>query len=203
MTPTLKLLVAVLTATAVCGAAHAAAGDHPSVNRALAHLRNRGTDADAYALRDVIVDADGSAHVRFDRSYKGLRVIGGDVVVHANARGELRDYSETLRGAVRTDTRARFDDAEAIQYAQSIYTGQADGRPSAQLVIYARGAEPQLAYDVTFRGENAEGTPSVLHMIIDASSLQRLDQYDEVMTASSAGIGDTLLSGAVTITTDS
>ena len=203
MTPMLKSLVIALAACAVGSTAQAAPGDHPAVNRALGHLKNRSTEADTFSLRDVIVDANGAEHVRFDRSFKGLRVIGGDVVVHSDARGQLRSYSETVRGALRADTRARFDDADAIHYAQSLYTGQADGWPQAQLVIYARGAEPQLAYDVKFRGENAEGTPSALHMIIDASSLQLLDQFDEVMTASSAGTGDTLLSGKVTITTDS
>jgi hypothetical protein len=38
----------------------------------------RATD-DAFAVRDVIVDADGTEHVRFDRSFRGLPVIGGDV----------------------------------------------------------------------------------------------------------------------------
>lgn len=194
---------AAIAATAATTAAQAAPGDHPAVNRALAHLKNRGTDADTFTMRDVIIATDGVEHVRFDRSYKGLRVIGGDVVVHSDARGQLRDFSETLRTAIRTGTNARFDDADAIQYAQSIYTGTADGRPRAELVVYARGAEPQLAYDVTLRGENAEGTPSVLHLLIAADSLQLLDQYDEVMTASSAGTADTLLSGAVAITTDS
>ena len=33
-------------------------------------------------VRDVVTDRDGSTHVRYQRSFAGLRVIGGDFVVH-------------------------------------------------------------------------------------------------------------------------
>jgi zinc metalloprotease ZmpA len=207
MNLTLKVLAAAMATIGLCGAASAATGNHPAVERALGHLKNlsaatQSADADAFTARDMMVDADGSSHVRFDRSYKGLRVIGGDMVVHSDARGNLRHLSHTLREALRTDTQARYDETAAIEYAQSLFNGTSEGRPRSQLVIYARGATPVLAYDVVVTGER-EDTPSLLHIVIDANSLQLLDKYDEVMTAASAGIGDTLLSGAVTITTDS
>ena len=41
-------------------------------------------DGDQFQVRDVIVDPDGTEHVRFDRFYAGLPVIGGDVVVHSS-----------------------------------------------------------------------------------------------------------------------
>ena len=182
--------------------------DHPAATRALAHLAGAGSAAhvsafDAFTARDVTTDADGSEHVRFDRSYKGLHVIGGDVVVHSNGRGALRAASHTLRAALRLETVARYDDAAAVQYAQTLFTGTPDGSPKATLVVYARGALPVLAHDVTITGEGREGTPSILHVIVDANSLQLLDKYDEVMTSTASGVGDTLLSGAVGITTDS
>jgi zinc metalloprotease ZmpA len=207
MNLTLKVLAAAVATIGLCSGVSAAVGNHPAVERALGHLKNlsaaaRSADADAFTARDLILDADGSSHVRFDRSYKGLRVIGGDLVVHSDARGNLRHLSQTLREAPRTDTQARYDEAAAIEYAQSLFNGTAEGRPRSQLVIYARGATPVLAYDVVVAGER-EDTPSLLHVIVDANSLQMLDKYDEVMTAASAGTGNTLLSGAVTITTDS
>src|SRR6185436_15042635 len=33
-------------------------------------------------VKDVITDADGSTHVRYDRTFNGLRVIGGAFVSH-------------------------------------------------------------------------------------------------------------------------
>ncbi|MFD9204393.1 peptidase M4 family protein, partial [Streptomyces anthocyanicus] len=40
--------------------------------------------------RDVIVDADGTQHVRYDRTYRQLPVLGGDFVVHLTASGDYR-----------------------------------------------------------------------------------------------------------------
>ena len=204
---TLKLVVAAMAAAGLCSSVLAAGNNHPAVDRALAHLKgvseaSKTADADAFSVRDVVVDTDGSTHVRFDRSFKGLRVIGGDLVVHADARGSFRQSSQTLREALSTDTEARYDDAAAMQYAQSLFSGTTDGKPQAQLVIYARGATPALAYDVVMSGMR-EGAPSRMHMIIDANSMQLLDKYDEVMTATSTGTGKTLTSGDVAITTDS
>src|SRR5919107_4339010 len=51
--------------------------------RAAAMARALGLDArESLRVRDVIRDADGSTHVRYDRAFSGLRVIGGDLVVH-------------------------------------------------------------------------------------------------------------------------
>lgn len=65
-----------LSADAAVARAQSLLGNHAAA------LANRAT-ADAFVARDSIVDADGSEHVRFDRTYQGLPVIGGDVVVHS------------------------------------------------------------------------------------------------------------------------
>jgi len=56
---------------------------------------------------------------------------------------------------------------------------------------------------VLVRGIDAEGSPSELHVIVDANSLQLLDKYDDYMTSTAAGTAKTLFSGTVGITTDS
>ena len=209
MTARMKRLCAgVALACAWIGADAAPPAEHPAATRAIALARanaaaTHATEADAFAVRDIVSDADGAQHVRMDRSYKGLRVIGGDLVVHADARGGFRGASLTLRGPIRIDTTARYDESAAVQYAQALFAGTPEGTPKSALVVYARGPEPVLAYDVTVSGEGADGTPSVLHLIIDANALQLLDRYDEVQTNTAAGTADTLLSGAVGVTTDS
>ena len=62
---------------------------------AAARLAHRA-DADRFVARDVIVDADGTEHVRFDRTYRGLPVLGGDLVVHSR-NGRVAGISQTLR----------------------------------------------------------------------------------------------------------
>src|SRR5665648_829382 len=44
-------------------------------------------------VKDVITDADGSTHVRYDRTFDGLRVIGGDFVSHRDKYGKIKDVS--------------------------------------------------------------------------------------------------------------
>jgi zinc metalloprotease ZmpA len=203
-----KLMLGVVTVGLALPALAAPDTAHPAAQRALSHVGSnaalmRASAFDAFVTRDVVVDNDGAEHVRFDRTYKGLHVIGGDTVVHSHPRAGLKTASHTMRDTLRLETTARFDELAAVDYAQTLFTGKIDRTPSARMVVYARGAQPVMAHDVTVTGHNAEGTPSVLHLILDANSLQLLDKYDEVMTSAANGIGDTLLSGAVTITTDS
>ncbi|RZA13150.1 MAG: hypothetical protein EOP93_20740, partial [Lysobacteraceae bacterium] len=49
---------------------------------------------DAFVARGAIVDANGAEHVRYERSYNGLPVIGGDFVVHSR-NGKLDGVSQT------------------------------------------------------------------------------------------------------------
>ena len=76
------------TITAVVGTpANAASPRSAAVDRArdqvAAHADSLGwARGQALQVKDVVLDADGSAHVRFDRTYDGLPVLGGDLVVH-------------------------------------------------------------------------------------------------------------------------
>src|SRR4249919_3668967 len=79
----------------------ASAKEQPAIARAMGLLQSHGSEirasaSDRFRSRDVIVDADGSEHVRFERSYAGLPVIGGDFVVHSR-NGVLRSTSLSQR----------------------------------------------------------------------------------------------------------
>ena len=117
MSLTPKLLAAAVS-MAFAGAASAANIDNPAVSRALGLLQTHGAAArasanDRFISRDVIVDADGTEHVRFDRTYAGLPVIGGDIVVHSR-NGQLKSTSLTQRGVLTLNTRASIKAADAI-----------------------------------------------------------------------------------------
>ena len=58
-------------------------------------------------VTDTIVDRDGTSHVRMDRRYHGLRVVGGDLVVHTAPSGALEGVSQTLAEPVRSPPRRR------------------------------------------------------------------------------------------------
>src|SRR3954469_10502034 len=60
-------------------------------------MRNRGATADrlrlggkeALVVKDVLRDVDGTEHVRYNRTYAGLPVIGGDLVVQQTPSGKI------------------------------------------------------------------------------------------------------------------
>ena len=44
-------------------------------------------------VKDVITDADGTTHVRYNRTFDGLRVIGGDLVSHRDRSGRIKSVN--------------------------------------------------------------------------------------------------------------
>jgi Zn-dependent metalloprotease len=189
------LLMAAATATA--------APDNPAaIARAQAHVRQNAAqsffDADqALVAKDAIVDADGTEHVRFGRTYRGLRVIGGDLVVHGDANGAFLGLSQSLEGRLTLGTRPALASPGAVRRAIAEFAG----RPSAsraELVVYAREAAT-LAYEVIVDGELDDQTPSELHVIVDATTAAILDSWDGVETASGTGSG--FFNGQVTLET--
>lgn len=203
----LALATLALSATATAWAATPPA-DHPAVQRALSHLQaeNARTLAGSghdYSARDLIVDADGSEHVRFARHYQGLPVIGGDVVVHTQAAGTLRKLSQTLRAAPLLSTTAKLDSQQAVAVASAAFLGHVQLPPQAQLAVYARGLKPRLAYDVSVSGTLASGAPSRSHIVVDAQNGRVLDRWEDLHTAAAVGTGKSLYVGNVSLATDS
>ncbi len=205
----LRLVAAAAMAVCLGQSAFAAkpTGDNPAVQRALAHLGGaafaaaHSSGADAFVARDLIVDADGAEHVRFDRSHNGLRVIGGDLVVHSAGDGSFRGVSQTLAQMVQIDLSPKVDAKLAAKAAQAEF-GAGGTVKNKELVVFARDAKPTLAWDVKVSGVRADGTPSEAHLIISATSKKLLDRWDDIHTADAVGNGKTLYSGKVKLHAD-
>ncbi|KFN50129.1 M4 family metallopeptidase [Arenimonas composti] len=200
-------LAAVLAAALLAGAGAAAAaeGERSASDRAAAD-RARGLlaahpqalgagGADTWSLRDVIVDADGSEHVRFDRRWQGLPVIGGDIVVHSRD-GVLRDVSATLAAPLALSAKPGIG-ADLARGRALAATGAGFVAGAPQLVVHARGGQPpRLAWQVPASGGEQE-----LVLIVDAHSGALLDRWSARHTASATGSARTLYSGEVTLRT--
>lgn len=165
---------AVLQKSAVIARANSLLGSNAKLARRAA--------ADAFVARDVIVDADGTEHVRFDRTFNGLPVIGGDVVVHAR-NGKLAGISQSLASASRPALTGRITRDQAIVEAGAQFGSTFIGAPTARTVVYALGASPVLAHEVVFNGIKADQTPTEMHYFVDASSGRILNKWDGVKTA--------------------
>jgi len=184
---TCLLSAAILAALSLSAPASATQPDRAGVSaRAQGLIDGHGkafqrADADRFAVRDVIVDRNGTEHVRFSRTYRGLPVIGGDVVVHSR-NGQLKSASMTLKTQGRPDLTPTFSSERAITEAGARFGAGFQGLPSSQLVVYARGVMPRLAHEVVFSGFKADQTPTDMHYIVDAHNGRILDKWDTVET---------------------
>ena len=196
------LSLAIVSGLAMSGSADAA-GNQRSAAIARANALVAGpaaaalhrANADSFVARDAVVDADGTEHVRYQRNYNGLPVIGGDFVVQSR-NGKVGKISQTLRSAARPSLKPVVTSDQAIVEAGSRFGSHFQGAPSSRLVVYARGASPVLAHEVVFKGIKADQTETEMHYFVDARNGSVLDQWDEVQTAK-PGPGGNACSGAV------
>ncbi|HEX6920455.1 MAG TPA: M4 family metallopeptidase [Actinomycetes bacterium] len=167
----------------------AAIAAHPDAFRASEH--------DAFTQRGpAVLDRDGRAHVRYDRTYRGLAVLGGDAVAHLAADGSLADESLTLARPLTLGTRAAVGRSAAERTASSRLDGTVTAVSSRE-VVDALGSTPALAWEVTVRGVRRDQTPSALHVLVDAGTGAVRSQADEVKQ----GTGYSIYSGTVSIAT--
>jgi Zn-dependent metalloprotease len=195
--------------------------NHPAVQRARELLQAdkarsaaahglSGANADAalaaesYQPRDVIVEADGSEHVRFQRDYQGLPVIGGDLVTHAK-NGLLSSISKTLDLALGNNgaaPNAKLSSAQAIADAGVHFAGRFLEQPKSRMVYFAKDNQPKLAYEVTFRGLNKAQRPVHDLIYVDADTGGLLGRDSRIYSAESTETsGYTITRGKVNITT--
>jgi Zn-dependent metalloprotease len=204
----LGALVAAVTAaagTALTQAPAAVGADHGSrIESAIAAAKNhpaasRFGTGQGLVASSIQTDRDGTTHVRLHRTYHGLEVVGGDLVVHQGASGAWEGVSETLRSAVDVPTSATVTSSAAQSRAlqrdkvDAGVSGQrADG---ATLVVDATGSTPRLAWQVLASGVQADGTPSRIASYVDArtGTLIRAEQQIETVD----GSGQSLYAGSV------
>ncbi|WP_460764240.1 M4 family metallopeptidase [Lysobacter fragariae] len=212
------LSAAVLAALSASAPAFAANINSAAAQRALGLVDAHGpavkrADADAFVARDTIIDANGDQHVRMDRTYRGLPVLGGDVVVHSKG-GQFKSATLTLKTTGRPDTNPKISADQAIVESGAKFGTGFNGVPTSRLVVYARGASPVLAHEVVYSGFKADQTPTDMHYIVDAKSGRVIDKWDTVetgkpgggggtctSTTSAAGTGKSIYSGNVAIST--
>jgi zinc metalloprotease ZmpA len=158
--------------------------------------------SDAFVVRDVVVDKDGAEHVRFDRTYRGLAMIGGDIVVHSR-NGKFRSASHTLKTSERPNLQPKLSADQAVMAAGTDFAGKLEDIGSQGLVVYARGAKPVLAYEVRVRGVSKRDGEADMRYFIDAKSGKVLDRWNIIHTAAATAVGQTLFLGDVSMTTNS
>ncbi len=204
---TTAALAALVTAAAGMPAATAASKDRVISTHHISRSGGDATDAvrDAKAERaktlvgadqqlvvtDALEDSTGATHVRLRRTYDGLRVVGGDLVVHRSAQGDFASSSQTLKRDLTLSTAPKVSKAQALSLLNTS-TAKA-GMP--ELVVDATGAAPRLAWIVTKAGTQKDGTPSRLDTYVDATSGKTIRSEQRIQTVD--GDGQSLYGGTV------
>ncbi|WP_181804144.1 M4 family metallopeptidase [Streptomyces shenzhenensis] len=154
-------------------------------------------------VKDVVKDVDGTVHTRYERTYAGLPVLGGDLVVHTSKAGKTEGVTKATRATIKVASlKPRLSVAKAEKAALTAARtlgstkSAADG---ARKVIWAGSGTPVLAYETVVGGFQDDGTPNQLHVITDAATGKKLFEYQGIENAT--GTGNTLYSGTVSLTT--
>ena len=139
------------------------------------------------------LDTNGSSHVRFERTYNGLQVVGGDFILHSDPAGAVTGVTSDLAGRLTMATTPRLSATRATAIAERAVAA-GGGRlhsTGARLVVGATWAvgAPELAWQVSFEGVAGDAVPSRMVALISAASGRVLDSWDEVLRVAGTGTG--------------
>ncbi|MEU8605934.1 M4 family metallopeptidase [Streptomyces parvulus] len=153
-------------------------------------------------VKDVVKDRDGTVHTRYERTYAGLPVLGGDLVVHRSESGAAEGVTRATKAAVEVATvtpkvDAARAEAQALSAAKDAGSSKAAADSAPRKVVWAATGKPVLAYETVVGGLQDDGTPNELHVITDAATGAKLYEYQGIET----GSGKSLYSGEVTLGT--
>ncbi|WP_435279564.1 M4 family metallopeptidase [Streptomyces sp. 1222.5] len=151
-------------------------------------------------VKDVVRDTDGTTHTRYERTYAGLPVLGGDLVVHTARSGKTEGVTRATTSAIKPASltpriSAAHAEKQAVFAARTLGSAKSAAN-SARKVIWAGSGTPVLAYETVVGGLQDDGTPNQLHVITDAATGKKLFQYQGIET----GVGNTQYSGKVDLT---
>ncbi|MFC1453942.1 M4 family metallopeptidase [Verrucomicrobiota bacterium] len=172
----------------------------------------------AYRLHDAAkefsaiktqADELGFRHVRLDQVYKGLKVVGAEVIVHFNKAGKAYQVNGRYIPDININIKAGIDATKAVEAAQNDLAKM--GKPagtlngSVELVIYARKVAPVLAYELTLVYKDEKAGAGNWRYWINARDGTIINRYNDIRK-SAATISGNLNSGeggaSVTLTGD-
>jgi Zn-dependent metalloprotease len=204
---------ATLLAAALSPAAHA--DSRPTRSTAIenaasalvAHATGLGlTSGLDTSVRDVVVDKDGTQHVRYDRTYHRLPVLGGDFVVHLASDGSYRNADRATRSLISLPSvTPRVSGPKAAGLAVNALRAAHPGsglqqvKAKPELVVDALHGSPKLAWRTIAAGLDSLGNPVARTVLTDARTGARIDAWDSIETAT--GDGSSLYSGTVPLET--
>ncbi|MGW8500440.1 M28 family peptidase [Streptomyces sp. CLCI03] len=175
-------------------AARAVAAADQAVDSGLDSLVN--SSQEQYERRLVTPWVKDLYSVSYERSYRGLPVVGGDAVVLADGTGKVRalQSASSVRIDVSTQASVSAKEAESTSRAKLVSVDKVE---SSRLVVRLKDDKPVLAWETVLSGRTRTA-PSKLHVFVDARTGAFVDSYDDVV----AGTGNSKWNGPGPVTID-
>jgi Zn-dependent metalloprotease len=195
---TAALVAAAIATVATTTAQAGTTGTDRAVAAARAHGAAFGLDADqGLVTKSVSTDADGTTHVRFDRTFKGLPVVGGDLVVHTDRAGAWKGVNAAST-AVRVPSVSPTVPAQAAANTAAGAVDFSVTTSTPSLAVYAYGPA-RLVWKTQVDGVGSHHEAAGEVVFVDARSGAVVDHWASVLNET--GTGNSLYLGTVSLTT--
>ncbi|HQU86146.1 MAG TPA: M4 family metallopeptidase [Pyrinomonadaceae bacterium] len=178
-----------------------------------------GTSPTDFDVISMNRDELGLVHTKVQQRYRGIKVFGGEAIVHLDRNGELFDVTNDVAAEVdeaRISAEPRLSAEEAVRKAIEFEGCENCGISKdvpPELVIYAPKADlqekgtcetsPKLTYKIQFEQIDAkkEGEePRMPVYFVDAETGDFVTSFDNIQTQSVTNTGLSLYSGNVAFT---
>ncbi|WP_254211804.1 M28 family peptidase [Streptomyces sp. ADI95-16] len=134
--------------------------------------------------------------VAYERSYRGLPVVGGDAVVLADGEGKVRAVQSASARVIDVATTPTVS-AKAAEATSRGELAKVDKVLDSRLVVRLKDDKQVLAWETVLSGRT-KTAPSKLHVFVDARTGKVVDRHDEVV----AGSGTSKWNGPNPLTID-
>ncbi|MGP9016830.1 M28 family peptidase [Streptomyces sp. BR1] len=117
--------------------------------------------------------------IAYERSYRGLPVVGGDAVVLADGDGRVRAVRSASSSTIHVATTATVG-AKSAETTARARLAKVDKVVSHRLVVRLVDDKATLAWETVLTGRT-KSAPSKLHVFVDARTGKVVDTHDDVV----------------------
>lgn len=164
--------------------AQPASKDAAFADKAVSFLKNQpsalSTNKQNFSAKEVTQDEYGMTHVKTQQSFNGVKVTGGEMIVHFDKNGKVDSTSGKAIDIPKDfNTYPRLSSEDAIKLAKKSFGRETSEAPKTELTIISnpKTNQPELAYKVTTKNLDFNN-PSSKEFFINAKTGQIISQVE-------------------------
>ncbi|MFI0486220.1 M28 family peptidase [Actinomadura sp. 9N215] len=125
-------------------------------------------------------------YVAYERTYRGLPVVGGDFVIATDAKGSVRTLSVAQKQQITVGTTPKVDGTKAAGSSRTAVAKPDKAELKPRLVVHAL-AKPRLAWETVVSGSEGK-EPSRKKVYVDALTGKRFAEQETIQAGTGTGI---------------